>query len=544
MPEAPEDLDPSGSAVSRRAVSRRTLLRGAGTGLLALGGSQLLAACGGGSGSSPSSGANSAAIESQGTPVKGGTLRLGASGGGTGDTLEAQNLVTNADFARAYALYEGLTTVSNGGEVVNVLAESLEPNADATEWTIRVRPGVLAHDGKPFGARDVLFSLQRIVSQKLPGLSALGPIEISGATVLDAQTLRVPFSTPYGILPDQLAYNTTFMVPVGFNPKTNPIGTGPFKYQSFTPGQQSTWVRFDEYWDHPRPYLDALEVIDFADETAQVNAFQAGQVDAIDYLSATSVAALKAAGGVAIVSKTGAWEPFTMRVDRAPFNDVRVRTALKLSVNRSQMLEQVFGGYGTVGNDVWGIYDPDFYHGLPQRVQDIEQAKSLLKSAGQSSPQAVLVTTPAAPGMVQAAQVLATQASASGFQIKLQQQQPTPYYAQSYLKVTFSQDYLPFLPYLVDAGYTTVAGASYNSTHFSDPTYNGYYKRAIETTDNTVRREMIQQMLEVDYHEGGYCIPFFYPVIDGVTDKVRGITPSVTGLALGGFDYKNIWMAA
>ena len=232
-----------------------------------------------------------------------------------------------------------------------------------------------------------------------------------------------------------------------------------------------------------------------------------------------------------------------MRVDRPPFDDVRVRTALKLAVNRTQMLEEVFGGYGTIGNDVWGIFDPDFYHGLPQRQQDLEQAKSLLKQAGQPSPQAVLVTSTNAPGEVQAAQVLVTQAAAAGFQIKIDQQEPTEYFNNSYLKVDFSQDFFPYQPYLVDAGYATVTGAAYNSTHFSDPTYDQLYKHAVTTTDDGSRRDAIRQMLEIDYNQGGNMIPYYFPVIDGVTAKVKGIIPSVTGVALGNFNWGQIWMS-
>jgi peptide/nickel transport system substrate-binding protein len=524
-------------------LTRRHLLKNAGTGLVAVsGGATLLAACGSSGSASSSSATTGAAAQQSGMPVRGGTLTLGASGGSNNDALEAQNLETNTDYARGYALYEGLTTINPRGKVVNFLAESIEPSAKGAVWTIRVRPGVVAHNGKAFGARDVLFSLRRIVSQKLPAIAALGPIDLAGAKVLDHLTLRVPFHRPYSILPEQLSFNNAFMVPIGFDPKKNPIGTGPFKVQSFTPGQSSTFVRWDHYWQHGKPYLDKLVIQDIADETSQVNALQAGQVDAIDYLSSTSVAAVTGAGGQAIISKTGAWAPFTMRVDKSPFSDVRVRTALKLVIDRPEMNEQVFGGHGTVGNDVWGIYDPDFPTDLPQRQQDIEQAKSLLKAAGQSDLSFVLVTSTNSPGEVDAAQVFAAQAQQAGVQVKITQQDPTAYFANSYLKVPFSQDFFPYTPYLVDAGYATVTGAAYSSTKFNEPQYDKLYKTATRSTNAAVQREAIHEMAHIDYNQGGNIIPYFLPVIDGVSSKVKGIVPSVTGVALGNFNWANIWL--
>src|SRR6185312_13610043 len=132
-----------------------------------------------------------------------------------------------------------------------------------------------------------------------------------------------------------------------------------------------------------------------------------------NFLSAPAVAALRGGGFKVTVSKTGSWGPFTMRMDQKPFTDARVRQAMRLVVDRPQMLNQVFGGLGTIGNDVIGIVDPIYDQGLPQRVQDIAQAKSLLAAAGYPNPSVDLVTTINAPGGIQAAQVFATQAAAA-----------------------------------------------------------------------------------------------------------------------------------
>lgn len=103
----------------------------------------------------------------------------------------------------------------------------------------------------------------------------------------------------------------------------------------------------------------------------------------------------------------GGWTPFTMRVDQKPFDDVRVRQAMRLIVNRPQMLASIFESHGTLGNDLFAIWDPVYDHSLSQRHQDIDQAKFLLKKAGQEGLTVERVTTPLAQGTPSAAEVLA-----------------------------------------------------------------------------------------------------------------------------------------
>lgn len=233
-----------------------------------------------------------------------------------------------------------------------------------------------------------------------------------------------------------------------------------------------------------------------------------------------------------------------MRVDQKPFDDVRVRQALRLIVDRQEMLNQVFGGKGKIGNDVFGIYDKDFPKDLPQRQQDIDQAKSLLKSAGQQDLVIQLVTTPNAPGMIPAAQVFATQAKKAGVTVNIVQQTTTDYFANSYLKVAFSQDYWPTQPYLVAAG-QALAGpdAPFNACKFNDPEYNSLYNQAIAEVDGGKRADLIHVMVKIDDDRGANIIPYFFPTIYASSQKVGGIKQFPTGFSPGGNDFANFWLA-
>ena len=132
-------------------------------------------------------------------------------------------------------------------------------------------------------------------------------------------------------------------------------------YESFTPGQQSVFKKFPNYWQSGRPYVDQLTIIDFTDDTARVNALLGGQVDAIDNLPTGQIAQVQGNSQLKVlISHTGQWQPFTMRVDQAPFNDVRVRQAMRLIVDRPQMVEQVLSGQGRIANDMYAPFDPGY----------------------------------------------------------------------------------------------------------------------------------------------------------------------------------------
>ena len=143
------------------------------------------------------------------------------------------------------------------------------------------------------------------------------------------------------------------------------------------PGQLSQFVRHENYWDGPA-WVDELFIYDFADDAAKVNALLAGQVQSVDNLPNYLAGTIEQQGASPLVSETGAWVPFTMRVDVEPFSDVRVRQALRLIVDRQQMIDQALNGFGVLGNDMYSPFDPAYARHLPQRMQDIDQAKSLL----------------------------------------------------------------------------------------------------------------------------------------------------------------------
>jgi peptide/nickel transport system substrate-binding protein len=529
------DLNNEPLKIAEERFSRRDFLRTTAAGAALINAGGLASACA----SSPAStSANASAVAK-----RGGTLQAGLSGGSASDSLDALNPDNNIDDARVFALFDPLVALDDNAVPQLFLAEEITPNANATVWTIRVRPDVAFHNGKEFTAADVAYTFRRIVNPQNPaaGAGPLAPLDVAGMTQLDKFTLRVPCKTPFSTFVETLANPYYLMVPTGFDP-THPVGTGPFRYKSFTPGVQSVFTRNNNYWQHGYPYLDTLVITDFADETSQVNALLSGSQDVIDLLSIGSADALRSGGAELIIEDGGGWNPITMRVDQPPFTDVRVRQAFRLIPDRQEMLRLVFGGYGRIGNDVFSVWDPCYDRQLPQRQQDLEQAKFLLKKAGQEDLSIELVTGDIAQGVVETAEVFAQQAKGAGVNVSIRQLSVTDFYGPNYLKWVFAQDFWGYYAYLPQVAFDLLPTAPYNETHWDDPRYNQLYATALATPEKARQYDICHEMQLIDYNDGGLIIPYFVPAIDAHSKNVHGIQRSKVGRPLGNYNFRTVWV--
>jgi peptide/nickel transport system substrate-binding protein len=534
------------------ALGRRQFLGGVAAAGAVAGAGGLLAACGGSSGGGGGTATPSAssAGSTGGTPKRGGSMSVGMTGGSPDtDTLDPHGGLTYLDTARAHSLYNPLYQLDHNAQPDYVLTEDngIQPNNKNTaDWIIKLRPGVTFHDGKPLTADDVIYTFKRIIGGKFAGANSLGPMNLDQLKADSKTSVRVKFDKPYGSFVDQLAYwYYLYILPEGLDPSkkgTKPNGTGPFKYQSFTPGQQSVFVRNDHYFHPGKPYLDKLTIIDFSDSSSMQNALTTGAIDAAGGIEGPQVAALAGNPSVkTVVSKTGAITPFTMRVDVAPFNDVRVRQALRLIVDRQQLIQSALNGFATVGADVFSPFDP-FYKGFTRQA-DIPQAQHLLKKAGKSDLQVTLTTSPVATGTVAMATVLAEQAKSAGVQIKVDNVPPGTFFSAKYLQWDFSQDFWNFSPYLAQCAQSMQPTSPFNETHTKNATLVSLYKQANETADVDQRKKFVQEMMEFDFTDGAYIIPAFISALDAYSTKLGGYTPARVGQPLDDFNFEDFYFA-
>jgi peptide/nickel transport system substrate-binding protein len=457
--------------------------------------------------------------------------------GGQKDILDPHNYFTRTAFVGVHQLFEALIQRDHQFVPRDWLAEEVVYGGPS-RLTIRVKQGIEFHNGKTLSADDVIFSIRRIIT--LPGADARGyaSVDLKGMRKLDNRTVRLELKRPDVSLPGKLASNLDMMVPVGFDPK-KPVGTGPFKFVSMTPGKKMSFVKNPNYWRKGLPYLDALDVVTLTDDTARVNALLGGQVQAIEAVPAANVPLLQGRSDVQILeSKTGQWQPIVMNTSKPPFTDVRVRQAMRLIVDRPQMVAQGLAGHGYVANDIFSPYDSGYNHGLPQRQQDLEKAKSLLAAAGQSNLTVTLTTAQIYGGLIEQAQVFAQQAKGAGVTVNIQQLDPTAFWA-NWLSYTFAQDFWTNRDYFTTCGLAMAPTAPWNETHWKNPQWAKLYNQALRTVDTAKRNALIRACQKIEYDQGGYIIFAFQNFIDAYSSKFTGLRPDVAQ-PLGHFGFGEV----
>jgi len=319
------------------------------------------------------------------TPKAGGTLTVGADADPIGLDPVTLGAFSSWDFTAL--IYSGLLRWTPDMEIETDLAVSYEQPDDVT-YIFKLREGVKFHNGQDFSAEDVKYTFDRIIDPDSTVRLKSFYSNVESVTVIDPQTVEFKLSTADAAFLNYLASNPFgAIVPKGVEGlDENPIGTGPFKFESYQPNQQFTLVAFEDYYEEDLPYLDKVVFRFFKDQATLTSALRSRAID-MTWLKDPRVAARVAETSDDLISAPGQTSrtfPVWMNLKAPPLDDVRVRRALSLATNREIALQAVLGGSGKVGamlpESVVGGYDG--VSDLPYYGQDIEQAKALLAEAG------------------------------------------------------------------------------------------------------------------------------------------------------------------
>jgi peptide/nickel transport system substrate-binding protein len=482
-------------------------------------------------------------------PRRGGTLRVGMLGGGDTETLDP-NLggANEIDIARKMQIFERLFTYDLNGSPVRQLAQDVSASNDLRKWTIKLVSDRHWHDGSALTADDVVHSFRFILNKnnKAFGYSNLSGVMTPGSIRRrDSRTVQIVLEQPNAELPTILSAHQLMIFKRGTTSFARPIGTGPFKFKSFTRGQRSVYVRNPDYPKHDGPYLDAVEFLSVTDATAKLNALIGGQVDAIDDIDPTTVRVIAGRPGLQVLRARGTnFVPMTMSVDMPPFTDPRVRQAFKLMTDRKQMVQQVQNGEGYVANDLFSPADPDFPRAgeIPQRPYDPEQAKSLLKQAGQSNLTVPLYTGAAGSGMVESATLFVNQAKLAGVTVTLDTVPGDQYWDVKYLKAPFAQSWWAGRPLVTQIQACLVSSSHDNETHWLQPAFDKLFADALTTKNATQRHEKFVTLQRMLWDNGGYIIWGFNNVLDGYAKRVHGLKASRIRW-LGFYDFTDTYLS-
>ena len=286
-------------------------------------------------------------------------------------------------------LYDNLTQLTAAGSVEGALAESYEPSEDGRVWTFQLRRGVKFHDGSELGSADVVATIEKILDPQTaaPYKAELGPI--AAAKAIDAQTVRFELSSPYADLPKALASATARIVSQAGIAEFGKLdtaarGTGPFVLKEFVPNERVVMERNPNYFRPGRPLLDRLVMRVLPDTSTQVAALRNREIDAIADVDADSFKEISGIQGVNAVQVVGGtFNNVVLYANNPPFDDPKVRMALRLAMDRSSMATAITGGTGTPANDQPISTAYEYVDKAAQvRKQDLAEARRLLKEAG------------------------------------------------------------------------------------------------------------------------------------------------------------------
>jgi peptide/nickel transport system substrate-binding protein len=527
-------------------LSRRDLLKHGATGAAALSVGSLLAACGGTS----SSGSASTGQAASATPKRGGTLRVGVVTNGNAETIDVRKAINTPDYLRTDNLYDPLFFQVVGG-VEPGLATAAEPNKDASVWTVSLRSGVKWHDGKPFTADDVVYTVKSWNSTESyfqPLASSI--IDFKGVRKRGPMTVEIPLIKPAAEFPTIVSWYNGYVVQDGTKDFNRPIGTGPFRYQAFTPGSSSTFVANPDYW-RGRPYVDKL-VVDssFTDDPARLNAVLGGSIDLAPGVPPALAKANATSGRLVLGNAPGpGFIAVTMRTNVAPFTDPRVLEAFRLLTNRQAFVKQVFDGYATPGNDSVG-YTLKYWASDIKPAYDPEKAKSLLKAAGRSGMNITLLTGAVVPGMVESGTLWAEQASSVGVNVQLKQISPSQYYTTATPGYAtnqrpFSVNYWNVLPPSLAGFYLEAlnAKAPFNETGWGFKSgQDKLFNEALAETDPTSAADKWHAVQEQQVSQGGYLVVANNNYLDAYALNVHGIKTTSAGNN-NNFTYYKAWLS-
>ncbi|MGN9841251.1 ABC transporter substrate-binding protein [Nonomuraea sp. H19] len=503
--------------------TRRDLLRSAGWSLGLAGVGALLGGC------APSTSATPRPVlqSTPSTPRRGGQFRAVLTGGGAAESLDPFGGGAPSDFIRNDVIYDSLFSLVDG-RAAPALALTAEPASDGRSFVLRLREGVRWHDGSPFTAADVAYSLRYMTSPERPYPNELQLyVDTGGVKVVDDRTVRVPARQPVGDPALMLASFPGKIIKDGARSfsAADAVGTGPYQVEAFEAGRQTRLRRFDGHWGGA-PNADTLVLSSLTDPQAKVNAVLTGQAD---YAVDIPFSIARAGTGSAELEIRQAGEGnrvgfgFILNATRPPFDDPRARRAVRLAVDRKALVDTVLLGYGEPGNDLFGA-GSEYFSDREPPARDVDQARRLLREAGAEGAQVTIRSSEYEAGYNASTQLFAEQLREVGLNVR-----PDIVGMQNFfdVKALAEANGIAFsigaIPLMVIYGRL----AAYPSLALPAPRLRSAFAKAFGSTDAAQRKRSWTEVQDVMAEEGN-C------VVWGLADTLSVARKNVAGVETRG----------
>jgi peptide/nickel transport system substrate-binding protein len=429
-------------------------------------------------------------------------------------------------------VYERLVDLNTQSQPVPRLATGWSHDAEARNWTFRLREGVRFHDGHELTSNDVVWSYKYMLDKKnaYAAINQLAFLKAAGVTAVGKYAVRFHTSEPVAELPLLLSFFEGMVVPAGATDatlKASADGTGPYVLKQWQAGQKSyTLTKNPSYWQAGLPKSDCIEIQEIQDATARAAAVKAGQIDINLQVDLETVGSLQGSSDVKLVSSPPVISlVIWMWTDLAPFDDPHVRQALKLVVDRNFLVKSTQLGFAVAGNDtpIPPSWSSSFTH-APTR-QNIAEARRLLAKAGYTDQKPLKVSLYASniqPGALAFASAYKEMAKKAGVDVTLNRIPLSQYWDNIWLKqpmglsswgVRAPAQALP-LAYTCDA--------KFRETHYCNKKFDALVAKARATLNPTKRDGLYKQAERILNKDGGVINALFFKNIAAVRSNCTG----------------------
>lgn len=458
------------------------------------------------------------------SPKKGGSLRAVFPGAGVKETMDPHAQRQFVDIARHKAVFDKLVDLDATLRPVPRLARSWSSDDSARVWRFELR-GARFHDGHVLEPADVLHSISRILD---PGAAdhlarkSLSHVDLANCRAVGKSGVEIALTRPNAELPTLLAMTGTAVVRDGWNDPRHPVGTGPFRFESFTAGRGFTGRRFDDHWNGAA-HLDEVHILS-AETEARAAAVRGGEVHYAHEMTPTFARTVQHDSRVRVVATPHSGvQGFTLKTDRAPFDDPDAAMAVKLLVDRKRLVEVVCAGRAEIGNDLYGkgfTYYPD---GLEQRERDVAQARRLLRRTGLYNKKVSFYTSTAADGFAQAAHLFTEQAGEAGLRVEIVNGPPESYFTDVLSKGTVTNHRCGAMPIPTYISERLLTGAPQNATAWERRDFDDAFAAAQAVTDDPARTQRYRSVQTTLRDRGGLVLWAHPEWLNAVSRTLRGV---------------------
>ena len=430
------------------------------------------------------------------------------------------------------------------------VAASWAFSSDAKTLTVKLRPGLKYHDGSPCSAADIAYTVGWLNNPKNGSAIAVLTSNIASVDVVDTLTAKLRLTAPTLGLVASLTQVPLFNARTVGTMNKNPIGLGPFKFVSYTPGENITVTRNPDYYISGLPYLDSIIWPFVTDAQSSLEDLLSGSVLAVDSLAIANVGAVQNASNAKLVESgpINLYEVFQINTKRPPFNNKAVRQAISYAMNRDVYCKAIWDGLAQPSDTPYVGQMPSYLAGSATRYSyDLNKTKSLLASAGftKQRPLTMNILTPeptALPTLAAMAATLQSTLNSLGHKVTTTGLAAAPWIDKivthpDYDVTTDNYNTVPIDPGTILT--TSNYDPSDNVNQFDPPAYASLVKEATSEANPTKRQQLYKEIQSYLLDEQPCVIVDHFPVLIGASKRVNGLVP----LPIGPYDYSRVYLS-